>query len=52
MVNNGEAEAKVHGVVEEDGGEDEGVEEEVKVNTTITKAKVVVIAAEVRKKSS
>ena len=38
-----EAKGKVHGVVEEDGGEDEGVEEEVKANTTITRAEVVLM---------
>lgn len=51
VANNGgeEAKAKVHGVVEEDGGEDEGVEEEVKANTIITRAEVVlmVMVAEV-----
>ena len=39
-VSSGEAEVKVHGVVEEDGGEDEGGEEEVKVKTTMTKVVV------------
>ena len=43
-VSSGEAEVKVHGVVEEDGGEDEGGEEEVKVKTTMTK-----VVVEVRK---